>query len=226
MWHSIAASLLSVLIGAHLVLRLRRSHAARAREVAGFFARCGGILDHDRIESLAAVGYPRLCGRFGELPAQVQPVVDTLAVRRLPVLWLLVTLQGALPVKAKLDLMMRPAGPTTFSNFDLLPVTLDRPVGFPDQAVLRTDDVRQVLSPEVLRPHMDMFADPCAKELLISPNGVRIVWMLAEGDRVRYGLLRQADFHGIDLDPDLLRMLLGKLMAVRQSVLDGRRAAA
>ena len=66
--------------------------------------------------------------------------------------------------------------------------------GFPEGAVVRTDR-RGVLFPrQRIADHLGIFADGRAKELLIMPNGVRIVWLLAEADRARYGVFRQAEF--------------------------------
>jgi hypothetical protein len=116
--------------------------------------------------------------------------------------------------------MMRPTAATTFSNFDLLPITLRNPGGFPDGAVVRTDDPHHVLPFPIVAPHLDVFQDPKAKELLITPNGVRLVWLLAEADRARYGVFRDAHFGAVELDPELLRDLLDRLIALRQSILD------
>lgn len=220
MWRNLAAGALTVVLAVHLARRWQRLRRARAGAVGRFYGAVKGFLEQERFEDTGSVGLPRLCGRYAQFDVQVQPVVDTLALRRLPVLWLLVTLQDKLPVGAKLDLMMRPAGPTTFSNFDLLPVTLPGPPGFPEHAVLRTDDPEQAIPVEVLRPHLDIFSDKRAKELLITPLGVRIVWMLAEAERARYGILRQAEFGEVALQPELLRMLFARLIAVRKSVLD------
>ena len=218
-WQAPAAVAVLAAMAAHLGWRLRRARQRRAYQNDGFYAAVRELLVDARLENTGTVGYQRLSGRFGGHSIQVLPVVDTLALRRLPVLWLLVTLQEPLPVRGKLDLMMRPNGPTTFSNFDLLPVTLACPAGFPEHAVLRTEDAARAPPLQVLRPHVGMFADPRYKELLIAPNGVRLVWMLAEAERARYGVLRQAEFGEVALQPQLLRELLARLVAVRDSVL-------
>ena len=49
--------------------------------------------------------------------------------------------------------------------------------------------------------HLSLFADGRAKELLVTPNGVRFVWLLAEADRARYGVFRQAEFGDAALHP-------------------------
>ena len=92
------------------------------------------------------------------------------------------------------DMMMRPGSPTTFSNFDHLDHTLPMAAGFPPEAVLRTDRKGVRFPHDIIASHLDLFAEGRAKELLITPNGVRIVWLLAEADRARYGVFRQAEF--------------------------------
>jgi hypothetical protein len=191
----------------------------KASRIRSFYARAEGVLDRSELENTGSLGYPRLIGRYREFPVQVLPIVDTLPVRRLPALWLLVTLQSPLPVTGRFDLMMRPTAPTTFSNFDLLPITLQRHPDFPRDAVVRTDDEDHVLPAHIVAPHLEVFEDSRAKELLITPNGVRIVWLIAEASRARYGVFREADFGEVDLDPDLLRDLLDKLVALRESIL-------
>jgi len=222
-WNTLAGIVVAGALALYLIARYRRDREKRRREPERFFERAAGMLDGGRLEDTGAVGYPRLAGRYRDLPVQVLPVIDTLATRRLPALWLLVTIQDALPLASSLDLMMRPTGPTTFSNFDLLPHTIERPAAFPEHAVLRTDRPHPPFPASVLEPHLDVFADMRAKELLITPTGVRIVWLLAEAGRARYGVLREADFGGADLDPALLRDLLDRLVTVRESLLDWSR---
>lgn len=207
------------MLAALLWRRWRREQAARAHAPGLLFARVMGLLGHAQLEPRNGGIFPRLIGKYEGVPVQVLPVVDTLAVRRLPALWLLVTVQAPLPVSAKLDLMMRPAGPTTFSNFDLLPFTLERPPGFPDHAVLRTDDAARAPPADWLAGHLEVFENVRAKELLITPQGLRLVWLLAEAERARYGVFRQAEFGAVDIDPGLLRDLLDRLLALRASIL-------
>jgi hypothetical protein len=222
-WNTIIGSVAAAALALYLFRRYRREREKRHSEPGRFFRGAMEVLEDARFEDTGTIGYPRLAGRYRGLAVQVLPVVDTLATRRLPALWLLVTLQGALPLKARFDLMMRPAGPTTFSNFDLLPFTVERPPQCPEHAVLKTDDPKHLLPAQVLAPHLDVFQESQAKELLITPTGVRLVWLLAEANRARYGVLREADFGGADLDPILLRGLLDRLVAIRQSVLDWSR---
>ena len=202
-----------------LYRRWRRERGERSRAPELMFRRVRALLENATLEPTGGVSHPRLCGRYAGVPVQVWPVVDTLAVRRLPALWLLVTMQTSLPVAAKLDLMMRPAGASTFSNFDLLPYTLPVAAGFPHDGVLRTDDRGRAPPAAWLLGHLDIFEQPRAKELLISPQGLRFVWLLAEAERARYGVFREAEFGAIEIDPVLLEDLLKRLLALRESIL-------
>jgi hypothetical protein len=205
------------------VLRLaviyQRKSVQRKIDTDLLFADAVPLIDNPIFEAQGPRQYPRLSGTFKGFPVQLHPVVDTLATRRLPALWLLVTLQDRLPLAAKFDMMMRPSGATTFSNFDHLPHALKTPSGFPEQAVIRTDDAAAVIPSDIVKPHIGLFFGPRAKELLITENGLRVVWLMAEGDRARYGVFRQADFGQIQIDAATVAEILSTLMALRADIL-------
>lgn len=204
----------------HLINKFRKEAKKRAGAPDTLFAKVAPMIEGARYESQGPAGYPQLVGHYRNLPVRLNPVIDTLAIRKLPSLWLLATIPEPLPLKATFDLMMRPAGPTTFSNFDHLPVTLEAAPDLPLHGMVRTDDPQHALPHYVVAPYLDIFADPQAKELLITPNGLRFVWQVAEADRVRYGVFRQAEFGEVALDPEVVRLLLDRLIALRTSILD------
>lgn len=213
---------IAVAIGLAIRFAQKLMAASRRKRQApdDFFARVKPLIEDARYEGEGLPGYPQLVGKYHGLGVRLYPVVDTLAVRKLPSLWLLATIAEPLPVAGTFDLMMRPAGPTTFSNFDRLPVTLEGLPDLPLYAVVRTDDPQHVLPYHVVAPHLGVFREPWAKELLITPKGCRIVWQVAEADRVRYGVFRQAEFGEVTLDPELVRDLLDHLLSLRKSILE------
>jgi hypothetical protein len=219
-WSSIAGIVAVAFVVVYLARKYRRDRERNRREPARFFAPVAGVLQDERFEDTGTVGYPRLAGTYRQLPVQILPVIDTLQIRRLPAIWLLVTIQDALPITSRIDLMMRPAGATTFSNFDLLPYTLVPPSHFPEHAVVRSDAPQEPFPLRLLEPHLDVFRENHAKELLITPSGLRMVWLLAEADRARYGVFRQAEFGGVSLNPELVRDLLERLCNIRASLLE------
>ncbi len=212
--------LVGVGLAARLVQKYRKAGRKRKSLPHTFFKYVLPLIEDGKIEDGPTLGSHRLVGTYRGLPAQVQFVVDTLAVRKLPSLWLMVTIPEPLPIKATFDLMMRPAGPTTFSNFESLPVSVNRPAHFPEHAAVRTDDPDNMIPIAVIEPHLEPFYGPSAKELLVTPKGVRMVSQVAQADRARYGVLRQADFGEIELNPEFLSDTLNRLLAVRQSVLN------
>lgn len=220
MWTTLIGIAVATGLSALLVRQLLAAAARQRRAPEAIFGEAKAVLEGARIEPGPTLGSHRLTGSYRELPVQVQTVVDTLNVRKLPSLWLMVTITDPLPLRASFDLMMRPSGPSTFSNFDFLPVTLDRPPDFPEQAVLRTDDPAHVLPAHVVAPHLAPFRGPMAKELLIAPKGLRMVVQMAEADRARYGVFRQADFGEAAVDAALLKDILDRLIALRAAILD------
>ena len=171
-------------------------------------------------------GVATWAGTWNGRRVQIRTIVDTLATRKLPARWLSVSITEPVAVPATFDMMMRPGSPTTFSNFDHLDHTLPRSAAFPAEAVLRTDRKGVSLPLDIIAGHLDVFAEGRAKELLITPKGVRIVWLLAEAERARYGVFRQAEFGGTSLEPALVEGLLQSASALRDAINPGERQAA
>ncbi|MGX5846323.1 hypothetical protein ACWGTO_04520 [Mesorhizobium sp. PL10] len=191
-----------------------RATAAREAEVACIRTVIPGASD----VSDGTAGVITWSGTWNDRRVQVRTIVDTLATRKLPARWLSVTVTEPVAVPATFDMMMRPGSPTTFSNFDHLQHTLPKAPGFPAEAVLRTD-LRAARFPQnLIASHLEIFAEGRAKELLITPNGVRIVWLLAEAERARYGVFRQAAFGTTRLDPALVERLLTSASVLRDAI--------
>ncbi|MCQ8871415.1 hypothetical protein NP945_06225 [Mesorhizobium sp. LMG17149] len=165
-------------------------------------------------------------GSWNSKRVQVRTIVDTLATRKLPARWLSVSITEPVAVPGTFDMMMRPGSPTTFSNFDHLDHTLPKSSAFPAEAVLRTDRRGVHFPLETIAGHLGIFSEGRAKELLITPKGVRIVWLLAEAERARYGVFRQAEFGDATLDPALIERLLVSVSALRDAINKSERQAA
>ncbi|MCC0016474.1 MAG: hypothetical protein H6878_09405 [Rhodobiaceae bacterium] len=191
----------------------KRTRLRRAR----FLNACDGILDA-ALTTYDAFGYPKMSGRYRNLPVTVEVVVDAVAVRKLPSLWLKVTLIAPVAVASVIDLMMRPSGTEFYSPFEDLPQRVETPTDWPERAVVRTDDADQLPGLQLLAGHVGFLEHPQAKELLISPKGVRIVWQADEAQRGDYLLLRQARFDREHLEPEVLRDLIERCIAIRDGL--------
>lgn len=212
----------AILLGLGLLILLWRQQQKAAKKLAAqpfqLFSQVQNLLERSEITTGEAVGTWTLKGDYKGHAFQLKAIVDTLATRKLPSLWLMVTLPEPQPVKASLDLVMRPTALTSFSNFDFLAHTLQTPDGFPAHAVLRTEDLNLCPSPEVLRPYLELFENRHGKEFLVSPKGLRIVVLVAEVDRLRYGVFREADFGGTVIDADITKHCLDALLALNESL--------
>jgi hypothetical protein len=201
-----------------LVRQFRREDAKRADQGRVLFDPVFELFEKPDVQRGPAAGVWTLTGRYRDHPFQLKTVADTLATRKLPSLWLMVTLPEPLPVAATTDMMMRAAGVTSFSNFDFLDHTLALPQGFPEQATLRSDVNANSEVSAMMAGHMELFHTGRGKEFLVSPKGVRIVVQLAEGDRARYGVFREANFEGTSVSVALASQIMDTLISLRNEI--------
>lgn len=187
-----------------------RSTAGRAQLLAGL----SDVLD-DITETRLPSGYRKVTGTYRGEPAIIEPIVDTLNVRKLPVLWLMITIPGPVHVRATFDLMMRATGMEVFSNYRDLDHSIGTPKGFPEWAGIRTDDPTGLPAAEIFAPYLARFHEGTGKELLVTPKGVRMVLMADEADRGGYLIFRDARFGVEQLTPDVVRGVLDDLHALR-----------
>jgi hypothetical protein len=211
----------ALLIGI-LVLLLRQLKTARQRRhdlPQQRFASLRSLIDDATVQPTTTYGTELLTGTYRGHAVQIKTITDTLSTRKLPSLWLMVTIPEPTGCPAIFNLMMRPAGPTTFSNFDDLPHTIKTPLGFPPEAVLRTDSEVDAPPLAAIQGALAPFFKPEGKELLITPRGVRITSLAAQADRARYGVFRQADFGDVALDANFVKDVLEILISLRAELL-------
>lgn len=163
-------------------------------------------------------GFGRVSGDLRGYEVDLQAVPDALGTRKLPALWILASLIRPLPLTATFDLMIRPTGIETFSKFGQLAHEVPLPPGFPANGQIRTDDPAGLPPGALIRPHLAMFDDPRMKELLIGPQGVRIVWLAEEADRSRYLIFRDAELGYVPLSGEAALALAELLIGVAKTI--------
>lgn len=205
-------------LGLWLLIRLVRQSRARTTARAGYLDAVKPLFDGGEAR-LAPTGFPRMTGRQQGQSFDLQVIPDTLTFRKLPALWVLISLPEPLPVKATLDLMSRPSGNEAFSLFPTLPHSLPTPPDLPKHVAIRSDDAARIPPAEVIARHADLFQNDAIKELVISPKGLRIVLLAEEADRGRYLLFREAEMGMTPLAPARLAPILDRLRLIRDDVL-------
>jgi hypothetical protein len=209
------ASLLGLLV---LFRKWRVGHAERMAQRGRLLAHAPELLTVETETQLAS-HYRKIAGRYQGHILILHPILDSLHMRKLPVLWLSLTLVEKLPLRGTLNLMMRPSGLEIFSGFHDLPISIATPPDFPAQAQLRCDGLEGMPPASLIEKHLKPYFDGTAKELLITPNGIRMVWLLAEAERANYLLFRDAEFTIDSLPREQISHMLEALMALRQDIL-------
>ncbi len=196
---------------------LHRQSKARQNVRAGYFIDVMALFT-DLRSRLMPSGFPRISGQYQGDEFDLQVVPDTLTLRKLPTLWLLVTLPCPQPVKDRFDLMMRPTGVESFSNFAALPHQISLLPGFPSDCAMRTDGTCTPAFLNVVARHLAALNQDRLKELIISPNGLRLVWLIEEADRGRYLIFRDSEMGRTALAAQQLVPLLDALRQLHQDL--------
>jgi hypothetical protein len=160
-----------------------------------------------------------LTGRYRGHEVRLEPIVDHMTMRKLPSLWLQVSLIAPVPYQGIFDLLVRPRGTEFYSPSIDLTHELRLPPGWPVDAALRSDDPARMPPLAVMAQHRYMFEDQRLKEMLVTPKGVRLVYQVQQAERAKYAVLRQIEFLDNALPPTLARRLLEATIAIRASLM-------
>lgn len=215
---SVIATALCVGFAVWLAALLSRAARRRKAARATYFAQLIPLFDRI-VTRVEPNGFERMTGHLGPDAFDLQAIPDTLTFRKLPALWVMVSLPAPMPVAATLDIMARPAGQEPFSHFASLPQSLPCPACLPEGTGVRSDNALHVPPEALVARHAGVFADPKVKELLISPKGLRLVILAEEADRGRYLLFRDAE---MGLDPiaaPIVKHLIDALLALKADLL-------
>jgi hypothetical protein len=202
-----------------------RRDQARIRALrASVFANC-----YDLFESFRAtqrgIDFPVLDGRHQGREFRIEAIVDDLTFRKIPALWLKVSLIAPLPGMAVTDILVRSQNMEFYSPSSGLAHRLETPAGWPADAIVKTDNPSRAPDLAAIDGLVRNFYElPRAKEVLITGKGVRLVHLLDQGRRAEYLVLRQARFLSPAVAPELLSDLMDRCIALYEALrASGRR---
>ena len=118
-----------------------------------------------------------------------------------------------------MDMMLRPTGMESFTHFTQLPVQVPVPAGFPEDCAIRADAPGAVPFEGALREVLGAVDTDRLKEILVTPKGVRLVFLAEEADRGRYLIFRDAEMGRVPLPPARLAPFLAAAKGLREAVL-------
>ncbi|WP_336490417.1 hypothetical protein [Methylobacterium nigriterrae] len=197
---------LPVLAAVSCALHRRGRAAAAAR--AAMLEPCAALLA-EPVHGRDRAGYGTLRGRFAGLPVEVRLIPEALAFRRLPQLWLSVSVHVSTGLPATLDVLRRAVGAEFYAP-DELPARYPVPPGWPGETLVRGTRGAGPLLARAAAALAKILAEPRVKEVLVAPRGVRIVSQLCQGERGAYLLLRECRFPIAQVDPGILRPRLAE----------------
>lgn len=209
---------------ANLAIRDHRRAVAARRAL---FDDCRGVLEDERWTA-GADGFPALEGRAFGHAVKVALIPDTMVVRRLPQLWLSVTVLDALPGAPSLSVLTRQSGNEFYSVAHDLPQRVDPPAGLPLDVMIRGSGARAQALCHHLAPALTaLLADTRVKDITLTARGVRVVRQVAEGRRGEHLLLRQAVFDMAQVERGLFVQTLrdAAALAARRATAIRERAA-
>ena len=194
-----------------------RERRGVSRQRAGLFDEVAEEWENCRV-GRGRDGFPTLSARLSDgRPIDLELVPDTLQFRRLPQLWLKVTIREEIPRPwPRIGALARPTGAEFYSLTARFPERLLPPSGTTDALLIRGDRRTQEASVRrICAVFTALFEDPGLKEAAITPRGVRIVRQAAEGDRGAHLLLRQVHFPLRSIAPDLVRRAIADAALLR-----------
>jgi hypothetical protein len=197
------------------LLYLLYQHDARqgSRRRGNIFSDCSSVLAQP-LETREATGFPTLTGNYHGYRVILALQADTLSMRKVPPLWLTITVLGKQRTHGSLDLLVRPQNTEFYSPAWEWDDNLAIPPGWPQHAILKS---RGTPAPLDLVENFvpGLFGDEKVKELLITPDAVRITYMAKQANRGEYLLMRTAIFDGLPIPRDTVTTLLESATALR-----------
>lgn len=204
---------LSLVFTAILCWMYRRNHRQTWAGRGRLLDECAELLESPVFSSNDA-GYAVLEGRYRGFSVRLTLEEDHAAPRKIPSLWLHVTVGGKDAAKGTLDMLVRPQNTEFYSpswNWDGYVQPLP---DWPSHALYRTSGTPPDL--QLLdAPVRHLFADEKAKELLLLPHLLRLTYQAKQADRGEYLLLRAASFDARPLPHDDISGLLDQAVHLR-----------
>ncbi|MEY8828651.1 hypothetical protein AB9K34_09585 [Sedimentitalea sp. XS_ASV28] len=211
---SVAAAFAVVGTAALGALYIKGARHERSRR-AILLDNCLDLISRPEI-TLEQNGYPVLSGKRDGYEAELKLLADTIQLRKLPVLWLIVTVRRPLPIPGVLDMMLRANNTEYYSPHGELDETIPLPEGWNDQMTIRSDNAEAVAPLlDRLKAQVEYFNEEArGKEILITPKGIRLIYRIDESDRGHYLVTRLPKFENGTVDRETADRLLAQAKAI------------
>jgi hypothetical protein len=199
-----------------MVSKYQRDAARKNQARSSVFDDCKSLLQQAQISQDKA-NLPVLLGSYAGYQVTLSVVEDTLGWRKLPPLWLLVKISANKPSVGSLDLIVRPANNEFYSPSWQWDGNLVIPANWPQHAIIKY--LHKPIDMRLLEHHVpSLFTDEKMKELLITPNMVRLTCMVKQAERGEYLIMRNAVYNDTPISKDEVETLIKQAIAIRQTL--------
>jgi hypothetical protein len=199
-----------------MVGKYQRDAARKTLARSSVFDDCINLLQQAQISQDKA-NLPVLHGSYDGYKVALSVVEDTLGWRKLPPLWLLIKVSANKTTVGSLDLIVRPANNEFYSPSWQWDGNLSIPTNWPQHAIIKYQ--QQPVDTALLVAHVPaLFADKKMKELLITPNMVRLTYMVKQAHRGEYLIMRNAVYDAAPISKEGVEALIKQAIAIRQTL--------
>lgn len=174
----------------------------------------------DASVTVGSDGYPRLNGTAEDgSRICLEVVADSLVPRRLPQLWLRLTLLAPETAsRPSIGVLARPVGTEFYSRVLDLPDTIVPSFATDFPLLMRGRGATEAAVERTSGLFRSLFSDPTLKEIVITPRGAGTVRQIAEGDRGAHVLYRQMRFPVKQVSPEFVRKALAELRLLNSAL--------
>jgi hypothetical protein len=203
-----------LLMGLWLIRQYLHDQRSIKHAKAHLFDEVLGLLDGAKLKQ-EGKDFPQVSGVFLGYEVKLSLIEDTVAVRKIPPLWLLITIQGKTAIQGSFDLIVRPSNNEFYSPAWQWNGNLQVPSHWPQHSVIKyQDNLVDVAKIDALVPQL--FRDERAKELLITPSVLRITYMAKQAERGEYLIMRNSVFSGEAISVEVVEKVLKQAIEIRQ----------
>jgi len=213
---NIAVSVLLIMMVVIMTRKYRQDVTSKKQARSSVFDGCDSLLQ-DPQASWDKANLPVLYGNYAGFKVQLSVVEDTLGWRKIPPLWLLIKVAANHPSHGTLDFIARPANNEFYSPSWQWDGSMKIPARWPQHAILKY--LKQPVDLALLDNDVpELFADTKMKELLVTPDMTRLTYMIKQGERGEYLLMRNAVYNNSPVSKDIVESLLKKAVAIRRNL--------
>lgn len=201
-----------------VMLYSKYHHAVSYRtEARGrIFDECSPLLT-SILHRLDKANLPILEGVYEGYQVSLSIVEDTIGWRKVPPLWLLIKVKANVQSIGSLDYIIRPSNNEFYSPSWQWNGNLPIPINWPQHAILKYQ--HQALDLALIESFIHpLFAEANMKEVLVTPNLVRLTYMIKQAERGEYLIMRNAIYENSPISRDVVGVLLKQAVDMRQSI--------